>query len=122
MGSPWQFGASDSFHPLATACEPRAGGHPAGEDASPMSRSGYTDDWPEDNSGGLYRGAVKSAIKGRRGQAFLKEMLADLDAMPIKELIAGDLGHGGSVCAIGAVARARGIDMTKLDSEDAEGV
>lgn len=87
-----------------------------------MSRSGYTDDWPDDNSGWLYRGAVKSAFKGRRGQAFLKEMLAELDTMPVKELIVGELQDGDRVCAIGAVGRARGLDMAKLDPEDSEGV
>jgi hypothetical protein len=87
-----------------------------------MSRSGYSDDWPEDNSGWLYRGAVLSALKGKRGQAFLKEMLAALDAMPVKELIAGDLQDGDKVCAIGAVGRARGIDMTNLDPEDSSTV
>ena len=87
-----------------------------------MSRSGYTDDWYEDNSGWLYRGAVKSAFQGRRGQAFLKEMLAALDAMPVKELIAHELEQEGAVCAIGAVGRARGVDMSKLDPEDPDTV
>jgi hypothetical protein len=47
-------------------------------------------------------------------------MLSALDCLPVKELIAGDLQDGESVCAIGAVGRARGLDMTKLDPEDAE--
>lgn len=87
-----------------------------------MSRSGYSDDYPEDNSGWLYRGAVRSAINGHRGQAFLKEMLATLDAMPEKKLIAGFLEEEGAVCAIGSVGKARGVDMSKLDPEDADGV
>jgi hypothetical protein len=89
-----------------------------------MSRSGYSDDYGEDNSGYLYRGAVASAIKGRRGQAFLKEMLAALDALPEKKLIAGELVEPdtGAVCAIGAVGKARGIDMLGLDYEDADKV
>jgi len=87
-----------------------------------MSRSGYSDDWPDDNSGWLYRGAVKSAFQGRRGQAFLKEMIAALDAMPVKELVASELEHDGAVCALGAVGKVRGVDMSKLDPEDAEGV
>lgn len=99
-----------------------------------MSRSGYTDDY-EDNSLHLYRGAVASAIKGRRGQAFLKEMLAAMDAMPVKRLVAGELeepdqvpcSHWGlyetqAVCAIGTVGQARGVDMSRLDPEDADGV
>ena len=42
-----------------------------------------------------YRGAVKSAIRGKRGQAFLREMLAALDAMPEKRLSAGALIFDG---------------------------
>lgn len=97
-----------------------------------MSRSGYVDDCDEQWQFALWRGSVASAIRGRRGQSFLKEMLASLDAMPVKRLIAGDLvapelvpcSHWGlfeteSVCAIGALGKARGIDMSSMDPEDA---
>lgn len=88
-----------------------------------MGRSGYTDDCGEnDNSGYLYRGAVKSAMEGRRGQAFLKELLAAMDALPEPKLIAGELEEDGAVCAIGSVGRARGLDMSGLDPEDSDGV
>lgn len=86
-----------------------------------MSRSGYSDDcegWDLIR----WRGAVASATHGSRGQAFLKEMLAALDAMPEKRLIAHELEAKGEVCAIGAVGAKRGIDMSKLDPEDREGV
>lgn len=76
----------------------------------------------------MYRGAVRSAIHGKRGQAFLREMLAALDAMPEKRLIAHDLvaeppafmppGVTPMVCAIGAVGVARGVNMTDIDPED----
>lgn len=57
-----------------------------------MSRSGYSDDYDGDNWDLIrWRGAVTSAIRGKRGQAFLREALAALDAMPEKQLIAGDL-------------------------------
>lgn len=88
-----------------------------------MSRSGYTDDCDGDNWDWIrYRGAVRSAFRGRRGVAFLNDMVAALDALPERRLITGDLEEGGEVCAIGAVGRARGIDMSKLDSEDYERV
>lgn len=108
-----------------------------------MSRSGYVDDMDDQWAHIRWRGAVASAIRGKRGQAFLKEMLATLDAMPEKQLIAHELvmmgdslderlivgadrlvterGEGislGGVCAIGAVGLARGIDMSKLDPEE----
>lgn len=86
-----------------------------------MSRSGYSDDcWGWDFI--MWRGAVASAIRGNRGQAFLKEMRAALDAMQAKRLISHELSKGGEVCAIGAVGAARGLDMSGLDPEEIEGV
>lgn len=89
-----------------------------------MSRSGYSEDYDLDNWQAIrYRGAVASAFKGKRGQAFLKEMLQALDQLPEKRLVTGDLETGnGSVCAIGAVGKARGVDMKDLDPENIEGV
>jgi hypothetical protein len=77
-----------------------------------MSRSGYSDDC---ENLGLWRGAVRNAITGKRGQAFLREMAAALDAMPVKELIAGDIVRSdGNACAIGSVALARRMDTSDL--------
>ena len=86
-----------------------------------MSRSGYSDDY-DGWSLIMYRGAVASAVRGRRGQAFLRELLATLDAMENKRLIANELSAHGEVCAIGSVGIARGIDMSELDPKDAKGV
>lgn len=88
-----------------------------------MSRSGYSDDFG-DNAWDLirWRGAVASAIRGRKGQAFLKEMLVAFDNLEAKRLIANDLETKGEVCAIGAVGAARKIDMTNLDPEDRDTV
>ena len=87
-----------------------------------MSRSGYYDScdgWDLIR----WRGAVASAIRGKRGQAFLREMIAALDAMPEKRLIVDALEtETGDVCAIGAVGKARGIDMAGVDPEDREAV
>lgn len=85
-----------------------------------MSRSGYSDDCDIDWNWICWRGAVASAIRGKRGQQFLREMLAAMDALPEKELIANDLEADGAVCAIGTVGKARGIDMSGLDPEDRE--
>lgn len=88
-----------------------------------MSRSGYTDDC---ENLGLWRGAVASAINGKRGQAFLKEIIAALDAMPNKELITNTMLRDGQVCTLGAVGVARGADMERLNRlaeyEDAEAI
>lgn len=97
-----------------------------------MSRSGYNDDYDIDQWDMIrWRGAVTSALRGKRGQAFLKEMLAALDALPYHVLVQNELetstpmsfSHWGmhpveTVCALGAVGKARGLNMTLLDPED----
>jgi hypothetical protein len=87
-----------------------------------MSRSGYSEDL--DNWDLIrWRGAVRSAIRGKRGQAFLREMRDALDAMPDKRLIESDLVTGaGEVCAIGAVCAARGLDVSDVDPFDRDEV
>jgi len=73
-----------------------------------MTRSGYSDDCEYLE---LYRGAVRSALRGKRGQAFLREMITAMDAMPVKELAHGTLipapDRPEKCCAMGAVIRSR---------------
>jgi hypothetical protein len=66
----------------------------------------------------MWRGAVASAMRGARGQAFLTEMLKAMDGLAEPKLIAEELEVDGAVCAIGAVGKARGISMEGLDPED----
>lgn len=87
-----------------------------------MSRSGYTDDCDDNWSLIKWRGQVASAMRGKRGQAFLLEMWKAMQALPEHKLIANDLEADGAVCAIGAVGKARGIDMSSLNPDDYEGV
>ena len=78
-----------------------------------MSRSGYSDDCEFLD---LYRANVDRAIAGKRGQAFLREMAAAMDAMPVKRLIGDQLvDSSGEVCGIGAVCEARGVDVSGID-------
>lgn len=88
-----------------------------------MSRSGYVDD-EYDWSVTRWRGTVARAIKGKRGQAFLREMLAAFEAMSEKRLITADLidPYDGSSCALGAIGKARGLDMENVDPDDIETV
>lgn len=84
-----------------------------------MSRSGYDDclgSWELI----MYRGQVASATRGKRGQRMLVELLAALDAMPIKRLITGLLVEDGEVCALGALGQARGVDMDALDIDESQ--
>lgn len=107
-----------------------------------MSRSGYRDgldDWDLIR----WRGAVASAIRGKRGQAFLRDLIAALDEMPERRLVAGALKvemgdqlqdewgepwgpkteeHCG-VCALGALGQARGMtggEMKAIRPDDRE--
>lgn len=86
-----------------------------------MSRSGYSDD-----CGGwdliCWRGAVKSALKGKRGQAFLIELRDALDAMPDKRLVTDTLEADGQFCTLGVLGAKRGIDMSGIDSHCRESV
>jgi hypothetical protein len=87
-----------------------------------MSRSGYEDDCDDQWVLIRYRGAVRAAIRGARGQAFLNELLEAVEMLPEQKLIAHELERGDQVCAIGAVGRRRGIELSGLDPEDAEAV
>jgi hypothetical protein len=84
-----------------------------------MSRSGYSDDGDGDQwQFIMYRGAVNSAIKGKRGQQLLRELIAGLDAMADKRLVAGHLEADGEYCALGVVGAARGLNLSSIDTWD----
>ena len=78
------------------------------------NRSGYEDG---DDMWAMirYRGAVASAIRGRRGQEFLAELVETLDAMPTKTLIRDSFSCDGGVCALGSVYAARGVSPPVID-------
>ncbi|WP_223531244.1 hypothetical protein [Pseudomonas sp. GL-R-19] len=86
-----------------------------------MSRSGYSDD-----CGGwdliCWRGAVKSALNGKRGQTFLLELRDAMDAMPDKRLVTDTLESDGQFCTLGVLGAKRGIDMSSIDSHSRESV
>lgn len=86
-----------------------------------MSRAGYSDDADDVLAFGRWRAQLASAIRGKRGQRFFRDLVAALDAMPKKELIAGELkSSDGCVCALGALGSAHGVDLSELDTEDYE--
>jgi len=87
-----------------------------------MSRSGYSDDYGDDDplALGRYRAQVMSAIRGKRGQALLRELLVALDAMPDKHLVAGELEAEGQFCALGVVGHSRGMHLATIDTYDVE--
>lgn len=50
---------------------------------------------------------IRNALKGRRGQAVLRELKAALLALPEGRLIGSAVVREGEVCALGALARER---------------
>lgn len=87
-----------------------------------MSRSGYSD---ECDGWALirWRGAVMAAIRGRRGQQTLRDILSALDAMPVKALAAESLvTEEGSFCTLGALGASRDMQLDQLDPYDSDGV
>lgn len=89
-----------------------------------MSRSGYIEDFDRDDGAlmlGRWRAQVASALRGKRGQCFLLDLVTALDALPEKKLVKGELEDGeGAVCAIGSVARLRAIALEEIDTYDYE--
>lgn len=86
-----------------------------------MSRSGYSDDLCGDDplAYGRWRGAVKSATEGARGQAMLRELAQALDAMPDKRLYPGSFTTPeGQFCTLGVLGSQRGTQMDDLGDED----
>jgi hypothetical protein len=78
-----------------------------------VSRHGYSSDC---ENVGMWRGVIASAVRGKRGQAFFRALVAALDAMPDKRLVRGELeDKEGSVCALGCLAKTKGAT---LDPED----
>lgn len=85
-----------------------------------MSRSGYTDDIDDNWAHIMWRGRVASSIRGKRGQAMLRDLLAALDAMPDKRLYPNNFATAdGEFCTLGVLGAARGTKMDDLgDAED----
>ncbi len=81
-----------------------------------MSRSGYSDDCENLN---LYRGTVERATRGKRGQRFFRDLVAALDALPAKRLVANELQKtDGEVCALGALGKYKGAPLEAVDTYD----
>lgn len=87
-----------------------------------MSRSGYDEGDYNPALANLWQGNLRRAIAGKRGQAFFRELIAALDALPEKKLVAGDLEYQGQYCALGALGKARGMDVAGIDPYDDVGI
>lgn len=114
-----------------------------------MGRSGYSEyDGDDAESQWAYiraRGATASALRGHRGQRFLRRLAEALDSMPVKALCriptasdgpldtktwkripppgADRLGlPDGRVCVLGAIVRASGGNSAEVDATDHDGL
>lgn len=85
-----------------------------------MSRSGYSDEIDDQLEYGRWRGRVASAIRGKRGQAMLRELRDALDALPEKRLVAGVLkDEDGCCCTAGVILDAKGVpDLVNREGDD----
>lgn len=87
-----------------------------------MSRHGYSEgDGDYDNwQMIMWSGQLASAVRGKRGQAFFKDLVVALEEIPVKRLVANELRKDGEVCTLGALGTKRGMNLEKLDPEDYE--
>jgi hypothetical protein len=85
-----------------------------------MSRISYSEDEDYPGQFSLYQANCNRSIRGKMGQEELKELRAALLSLPDERLIHGSLqDEEGGVCAIGAYAKHKGLDLSKFDPEEA---
>jgi len=80
----------------------------------------------ESHYGFLWPARVRQVIEGKRGQRVMRELAEALLALPERRLIAGNIATAqGEVCAIGAYAKAKGVDLNRdlasVDGKDLAG-
>lgn len=88
-----------------------------------MSRISYSDDEDWTGQFALFQANCRRSIRGKAGQAALRDLEAALLALPNKRLIADALeDEHGDVCAIAAYGKYKGVDLSKhypeYDSDD----
>lgn len=81
-----------------------------------MSRDGF-DDCDDPMPQGLWEGALRKSVEGKRGQDLLKSLRRALDEMDVKELERGVFERGSCFCALGALAKSEGIDIYDIQKE-----
>jgi len=87
-------------------------------------RIGYNEDEQFPGQFELWRANCFRSLAGRAGQRALRDLEAELLAMPVKRLIADAVARDGEVCAVGALLRHRGVptrDLEAFGDDDSEG-
>jgi hypothetical protein len=63
-----------------------------------------------------WHGNIERICRGKRGQRILREFIDALLALPERRLIANKIQNAeGEVCAIGALGKHRGVDMSEYE-------
>jgi hypothetical protein len=82
-------------------------------------RLNYSDEEDRPGQFALWDANVRRSLKGKAGQLALRDLRDALLALPEKRLIANVLmDDEGGVCAVGAYAKAKGLDLERFDPED----
>lgn len=82
-------------------------------------RINWSDEEDQPGQFALWEANCQRSIRGRKGQAELRELEAALLALPEKRLIRDALvDDQGGVCAIGCYAQHKGLDLSTFDPED----
>jgi hypothetical protein len=85
-----------------------------------MGRISYTDEEDYPGQFALWQSNCLKSLHGKQGQEELRVLRQALIALPEKRLIHDLLvDEDGEVCAIGAYAKYKGLDLQKFDPEDA---
>lgn len=84
-----------------------------------VSRISYSEDEYYPGQFDLFQANCRRSLHGKQGQEELLVLKEALLAMPDKRLIHGSLvDEGGEVCAIGAYAKHKRLDLEKFDPEE----
>ncbi len=82
-------------------------------------RLNYSDDEDRPGQFALWDANCRRSIRGKAGQLALRELEVALVTMPEKRLVKDVLvTDDGDVCAVGAYARHKGLDLSKFDPEE----
>jgi hypothetical protein len=83
-----------------------------------MARINYSDEEDRPGQFALFQANCGRSLRGKAGQRALRELEAALLALPEKRLIRERLWEAGEVCAVGAYAQYKGLDIWTMDPED----
>jgi len=62
--------------------------------------------------------SLERSINSKRGQAFLRELILALNALPEKILIYGDFENSDGYCVMGACLKYRNLNVREIDDSN----